>query len=80
MSELIIIGETRRPGRFKCRVCHDRHDTTGQMRRCAERHHVEQMPERAKLAFLKPWDPEYAEWLKVAYRQGKVKPDPNPVS
>jgi hypothetical protein len=75
-----------RPARYKCRVCQhvfydgEERAFARHVRRCAQDYHVAQIPERAKLAFLKPWDPEWAQYLKTAYAQGKIKPSNEPVS
>lgn len=85
MAPTLIIPGMRTP-RYKCRVCQhvffdgEERAFAKHTRRCAEEYHVAQIPERARLDFLKPWDPEYAEWLKEAYKRGEVKPSTEPVS
>lgn len=74
----IILKRTPRGG---CRICgttffdSDSDVVIGRhMARCGQAHYEKTHPDREGLVFLKSWDPEYADWLKTAYRQGRVKP------
>ena len=74
----LILNETEQRGAW-CRVCRSRVQGTEEtvarhIAHCAQEHFEAKHPERQKLAFLKPWDPEYQDWLTTAYRQGRVRP------
>ena len=77
------------PGRVprgRCRICNhlwfdtDTDESIGRHNReCAQAHYERTQPDRDRLAFLQPQDPEYADWIKTAYAQGRVKPSTKPV-
>lgn len=84
---LILPGADTRPIVGQCRVCKTKwregvpeRVMARHMQKCAQEHWETVMkPQRDKLKFLEPWDPEYDEWYRAAYKRGEIKPSTDPV-